>query len=78
MYHSVAHDRKVVLEQNQIRRRARDIGRTIDRDANVRGVERRSIVDAVPHEADNMAEPLQCQQYPQLLLRVDPTEQIDP
>jgi len=75
---SFAHHREIVLQQDQIGSRARDIGGTVDRDADIRGMQRRSIVDAVTHEADNMAEPLQRQQDPQLLLRVDPTEQVDP
>ena len=65
-------------KQDQIGGRTRDIGGTVDRDADIRGVQRRGIVDAVTHEADNVAEPLQRQQYPKLLLRIDPTKQIDP
>ena len=76
--HGFAHHRKVVLEQDQVGGRARDIGGAIDRDPDIRGVQRRRIVDAVAHEADDMAEPLQRQQYPMLLLRVDPAEQVDP
>ena len=78
MDHGFAHHRKVVLEQDQIGSRARDIGGAVDRDPDIRGVQRRRIVDAVAHEADDMAEPLQRQQDPKLLLRVDPAEQVDP
>ena len=78
MDHSFAHHRKIVLQKDQIGGRTRDIGGTVDRDAGIRSVQRRSIVNAVTHEADDMAEPLQRQQYPKLLLRVDPTEQVDP
>ena len=67
-----------MLEQDQIGRRARDIGGAVDRDPDVGGVQRRRIVDAVAHEADDMAEPLQRQQDPKLLLRVDAAEQVDP
>jgi hypothetical protein len=74
----VPYHRKVVLEQDQVGRCTSNISGTIDRDTHVRGVQRWGIVDAVPHEADNIAQPLQRQQYPQLLLRVDPTEQVDP
>ena len=76
--HGLAHHRKVVLEQDQIGGRARDIGGAVDRNPDIRGMQRRRIVDAVAHEADDMAEPLQRQQDPVLLLRIDPAEQVDP
>jgi hypothetical protein len=41
-------------------------------------VQRRSIIDAVTHEANDIAEPLQRQQDAELLLRVDAAKQIDP
>ena len=67
-----------MLQQDQIGRRARDIGGAIDRDPDIRGMQRRRIVDAVAHEADDVAEPLQRQQDPMFLLRIDPAEQVDP
>src|SRR6185437_1504954 len=69
---------KVMLEQDQVGCRTRDICGAIDRDPDVRGVQRRSVVDPVAQEADNMAEPLQRHQYPEFLLRVDPAKQIGP
>ena len=66
-----------MFEQDQIGRRARDIGGAIDRNPDIGGVQRRRVVDAVAHEADDMAEPLQRQQNAMLLLRVDAAKQID-
>ena len=76
--HGFAHHRKIVFEQDQIGGRTRDIGGAVDRDPDIGGVQRRRVVDAVAHEADDMAEPLQRQQDAMLLLRVDAAEQIDP
>jgi hypothetical protein len=63
-----------MLQQDQVRSRACDIGSTINRYSDVRCVQCRRIVDAVPHETDDIAEPLQRQQDPKLLLRVDSAE----
>ena len=53
-----AHHRKVVLEQDQIGSCTGDIRGTIDRNPNIRGVQRRGIIDAIAHEADDITEPL--------------------
>ena len=78
MDHRFANHRKIVLEQDEIGRRTRDIRGSIDRDPDIRGVQRRSVVDAIAHEADNMTELFQRQQDPMLLLRVDAAKQVDP
>ncbi len=67
--HGFAHHRKVVFEQDQIGSRARDIGGAIDRNPDIGRMQRRSVIDAIAHEADDMAKPLQRQQDPKLLLR---------
>jgi hypothetical protein len=67
-----------VLKQDQIRGRARDIGGAINGYSDVCRMERGSVIDAVAHEADNISEPLQRQQDPKLLLRIDAAEQVDP
>jgi hypothetical protein len=67
-----------MFQQDQIGRGARDVGRAVDRNSDIGRVQRRRVVDAVAHEADDMAKPLQRQQDPMLLLRIDPAEQVDP
>ena len=43
---------EILLQQDQIRRLLGDVGRSIHRDANIRGTQRGRIVDSVPHESN--------------------------
>jgi hypothetical protein len=45
--------------ERQISSRMRDIGSSVDRDPDIRSVQRWSVVNAVAQEADDVAEPLQ-------------------
>ena len=67
--HAVVQHRKVVLEQDDVGRLLGDVGGAVDRDADVGGVQRRRIVDAVAEEADDVAAPLQRQDDPVLSAR---------
>src|ERR1019366_5394555 len=46
---------QVFLEEDQVRRLLGDIHGRIHRDADIRGMQRGSIVDSVSHEADHMS-----------------------
>ena len=74
--HAVVHHRQVVLEQDEVGGLLGDVGGAVDRDADVGGVQRRGVVDAVAEEADDAAGALQGQQDALLLLRRDPAEQL--
>ena len=45
---------QALLQQNDIRRLAGDIHRAVDRDANIRRAQRRSVVDAIAHKAHHV------------------------
>ena len=47
-----------MLKQDQVGSGARDIGGAIDRYSDIGRVQRRSIINAVSHETNDMTEPL--------------------
>ena len=53
------------------------VGRAIDGNPYIRRMQRWCIVDAVTHEADDVAEPSQSEQDSKFLLRIDPAKQVD-
>ena len=67
---------QVVLEQDHVRRLLGHVHGCIDRQADIRRVQRRRIVDAVAEVADHVAARLQREDDPVLLRRVDAAEQI--
>ena len=62
------------LPENDVGGLARHVGGRHHRDADVRGVQRRRVVDAVAHVADDVAAPLQREDDPVLLRRRDARE----
>jgi hypothetical protein len=54
----VAYNGQIMLQQGQISRGAGNVRGAVDRDADIGGMKRRSIVDAVAEEADDMAQAL--------------------
>ena len=65
--------REVVVQQHEVGGFARDVrADTSHRDADVRLLERRAVVDAVAGHRDNVAPRLQRLRDPQLLLGLDP------
>ena len=60
---------EATLAQNHVGCLARHIGRAHDRDPDVGGMKRRSIVDPVAHEPHNVATTLQREDHPVLLRR---------
>ena len=46
---------QALLQQDDVGRFLGDIDRSIDRNANIRRLQRGAIIDAIAHEADNMA-----------------------
>src|ERR1035438_4178895 len=53
--HTILEHHQVLLAPNQIRRRLCNVGRSIHRDANVRGSQCGSIIDTVAHESHDMS-----------------------
>src|SRR5208337_4663860 len=70
----VTNHREIRFEENQIGCRASDVGRALDGDSDVGRVQRRRVVDAVPHESHDIAAPLQRQQDSMFLLRIYPAK----
>ena len=62
------HDAEILLQQDDLGRRLGHVRRAVDRDADVGGVQRRGVIDAIAQEADGLPMPLQQQDHPQLLL----------
>ena len=67
---------EILLQQNDVGRVLGDIDRAIDRDADIGGVQRRRIVDAVAEIADDVAAALQPKNDAVLLNGRDPAEQV--
>ena len=67
--HAVMHDAEIALEQHEIGCLLGHVGGAVDRDADVRRMQRRSVVDAVAEKAHNFARALQGQENALLLLR---------
>ena len=57
--HPVAEHRQALLEQDDVRRVLGDVDRAVHRYADVRGLQRRSIVDAVAEKSNDVALPVQ-------------------
>ena len=70
------HD-QIILQQDHGGGLLGHVHGAIDRDANVGGVQRRRVVDAVAQVAHHVAARLQRQQHAVFLLRVGAAEQID-
>ena len=75
--HAVVQHLQVALEQDQIGRFLGHIHRRIDRQAHVRRMQRRRIVDAVAEIADDVAARLEREDDAVLLRRVHAAKQID-
>jgi hypothetical protein len=71
----VAQDAQVLVEQDDLGGFLGDVGRGVDREADVGRVQRGRVVDAVAEEAHGVPEPLQGQDQAVLLLRRDAAEQ---
>ena len=67
---------EILLQQNDVRRVLRDIDRTIDRNAHVRGVQRWRVVDPVAEITDDVAAMPQSKNDAVLLDGRDPAEQV--
>ena len=74
--HARAEHLEIALQQDHVRAVSGDVDRPFDRDADVGGVQGRSVVDAVAHVADGATGSLQRPDDALFLLRVDLHEQV--
>ena len=74
--HAVVQHRQVGLEQDDVGRLLGDVHGRIDGDADIGGMQRGRVVDAVAEEADHMAAPLQRQDDAVLLGGRDAAEEV--
>ncbi len=67
-----------MLKQHEVCRALGDINGLIDRDADIRGMQRRRVVDPIAEIADDMSALLQRQDDPLLLVGIDLREHGGP